>query len=173
MLHAYLYTIFFVFCYTSWSFYAFSRTNLDDIVTVPCFLLFCVSEKLQWKYSGNWTKQKPKFLFFRTRDGVQSRDGGGPRGGHATPWCEPPSGRARAWCGPLVHLLTPPFCLYIALDGKTLRTDQFSMKHTISRCLRRCKIGRVQKLFLAPCRRGESTPEAFFITMPASGVMCE
>jgi hypothetical protein len=30
-----------------------------------------------------------------------------------------------------------------------------------------------QKLFSAPCRRGESPPEAFFITMPASGVMCE
>jgi hypothetical protein len=28
MLHACLYTIFFVFCYTSWRFYAFSRTNL-------------------------------------------------------------------------------------------------------------------------------------------------
>jgi hypothetical protein len=28
MLHAYLYTICFVFCYTSWCFYAFSRTNL-------------------------------------------------------------------------------------------------------------------------------------------------
>jgi hypothetical protein len=28
MLHAYVYTICFVFCYTSWRFYAFSRTNL-------------------------------------------------------------------------------------------------------------------------------------------------
>jgi hypothetical protein len=28
MLHACLYTIFFVFCYTSWRFYAFSKTNL-------------------------------------------------------------------------------------------------------------------------------------------------
>jgi hypothetical protein len=28
MLHAYLYTICFVFCYTSWRFYAFYRTNL-------------------------------------------------------------------------------------------------------------------------------------------------
>jgi hypothetical protein len=37
----------------------------------------------------------------------------------------------------------------------------------------RREIGRVQKLFPAPCRRGESPPEAFFITMPASGVMCE
>jgi hypothetical protein len=25
----------------------------------------------------------------------------------------------------------------------------------------------------APCRRGESPPETFFITMPASGMMCE
>jgi hypothetical protein len=29
------------------------------------------------------------------------------------------------------------------------------------------------ELFPAPCRRGKSPPEAFFITMPASGVMCE
>jgi hypothetical protein len=33
--------------------------------------------------------------------------------------------------------------------------------------------GRVQKLFPAPCRRGESSPEAFFITMPAFKVMRE
>jgi hypothetical protein len=31
----------------------------------------------------------------------------------------------------------------------------------------------VQKLFPAPCRRGESLPEVFFITMLASGVMSE
>jgi hypothetical protein len=49
-------------------------------VPVPCFLLFCISEKLHRKYSQNWTKRKPKFLFFPTRDGVQSRDGGGARG---------------------------------------------------------------------------------------------
>jgi hypothetical protein len=30
---------------------------------------------------------------------------------------------------------------------------------------RRPKIGRVQKLFLATCRRGESPPEVFFIAM--------
>ena len=31
----------------------------------------------------------------------------------------------------------------------------------------------VLELFLALCRRGELSPEAIFITMPASGVMCE
>jgi hypothetical protein len=30
----------------------------------PVFCCFCVSEKLHRKYSQNWTKQKPKFLFF-------------------------------------------------------------------------------------------------------------
>jgi hypothetical protein len=35
------------------------------------------------------------------------------------------------------------------------------------------KIGRVQKLFSAPCRRGESLPEVFFIAMLASEAMSE
>jgi hypothetical protein len=35
------------------------------------------------------------------------------------------------------------------------------------------KIGRVQKLFPAPCRRGESPLEVFFIAMLASGAMSE
>jgi hypothetical protein len=111
--------------HTLWHFYAFSRTNLltrCHSASSLFFCYFCVSEKLHRKYSRNWTKQKPKFLFFPKRDGVQSRDGGGPGGGHATPWCGPPPDRARAWYGPLVHLVMPPFRLYILLDGKTLRT---------------------------------------------------
>jgi hypothetical protein len=122
----------------------------------PVFCCFCVSEKFHRKYSWNWTNQKPKFLFFPTRDGVQSRDGGGPKGSRH-----------------LAHLLASPFCLYILLGEKTLSAHPFSRKHTTSRRCRRREIGRVQKLFPTPCRRGESPPEAFFITMPASGVMCE
>jgi hypothetical protein len=38
---------------------------------------------------------------------------------------------------------------------------------------RRPEIGRVQKLFPAPCQRGESPPEVFFIDMLASGAMSE
>jgi hypothetical protein len=142
-------------------------------VPVSCFLLSCVSEKLHIKYSQNWTKQKLKFLFFLTRDGVQSRDGGGPEGSRTIGWRGPPPSHVGLWCGPLVHPLTLPFCLYILLDEKTLSPKLFSRKHTAScRCHRR-EIGRVQKLFPATCQRGESPPEAFFITMPASGVMCE
>jgi hypothetical protein len=67
----------------------------------------------------------------------------------------------------------PPLHLYILLDEKTLRGRAIFQKHIASRRRRRSEIERVQKLFPAPCRRGESPPEAFFITMPASGVMCE
>jgi hypothetical protein len=37
----------------------------------------------------------------------------------------------------------------------------------------RPEIGRVQKLFPASCRTGESPPEVFFIAMLASGAMSE
>jgi hypothetical protein len=48
--------------------------------------------------------------------------------------------------------------------------DLFSMKYTASH---RREIKRIQELFPAPCRRGESLPEAFYTTMVTSGVMCE
>jgi hypothetical protein len=35
------------------------------------------------------------------------------------------------------------------------------------------KIRRVQKLFQAPCQRGESPPKVFFIAMLTSGAMSE
>jgi hypothetical protein len=87
----------------------------------PIFCYFCVLEKLHRKYSQNWTKQKPKFLFFPTRDGVQSRDGGGPAGRRTIGWCGLPLAHATRWCGHLAHLLTSPFRLYILLGKKTLR----------------------------------------------------
>jgi hypothetical protein len=139
----------------------------------PVFCCFCVSEKLHRKYSRNWTKQKPKLLFFPTRDGVQSRDRGGAEASHTIGWRGLPLACATRWWGHLAHLLTPPFRLYILLGEKILTPDQFFRKHTASRRRRRREIGRVQKLFPAPCRRRKSPPEAFFITMSASGVMCE
>jgi hypothetical protein len=51
--------------------------------------------------------------------------------------------------------------------------DLFSMKDTASRRHHRREIGRIEELFPAPCRRGESLREAFSTTMVASGVMCE
>jgi hypothetical protein len=86
------------------------------------FCCFYVSEKLHRKYSRNWMKQKLKFLFFPTRDGVQSRDGGGPAGSRTIGWRDLPLARATRWWGHLAHLLTSPFRLYILLGEKTLST---------------------------------------------------
>jgi hypothetical protein len=47
------------------------------------------------------------------------------------------------------------------------------MKHTASHRRHHREIGRIQELFPAPCRRGESLPEAFYTTMIASGMRCE
>jgi hypothetical protein len=123
MLQAYLCTICFVFCYTSWRFYAFSRTNLLTRChsASSCFLLFLYFRKATQEIFSDWTKQKPKFLFFPKRDGVQSWDGGGPGAAHTMGWRGPAPGRATRWWGHLTHLLMLPFRLYIPLDGKTLK----------------------------------------------------
>jgi hypothetical protein len=105
MLHACLCTICFVFCYTSWHFYAFSGTNL---------LTRCHS--VSSLFSAVFV-----LLFFPTRDRVQSRDGGEPGASHTIGWRDQPLDRATRWWGHLAHLLTPPFRLYILLDGKTLK----------------------------------------------------
>jgi hypothetical protein len=138
----------------------------DAIVSVPYFLYFCVTEKLHRKYSCNWTKQKPNLLFFSKHCEVRRWDGGGPEASHTLGWRGPGPGHATRGWGRLVHLLTPPFRLYIPLDGKNLKPDQFSSKHTASRHHHRCEIGRVQKLFPAPCRRGESLLELCVSSIP-------
>jgi hypothetical protein len=69
-----------------------------------------VFRKATQEYSRNWTKQKPKFLFFPKHDGVQSWDGGEPGGGHATPWRPPPQaapGPGVGPCPPLDAALLP------------------------------------------------------------------
>jgi hypothetical protein len=119
------------------------------------FCCFCVSEKLHRKYSWNWTKQKLKSLITSHEDGVQRRAGDGPKASRTYWWRGPGPGRATRGCDRLVHPLTSPFHLYNPLDVKTLGPELFSRKHTASRRHRRCKIGRVQKLFPAPCQRGE------------------
>jgi hypothetical protein len=87
----------------------------------PVFYYFCVSEKLHKKYSQNWTKQKSKFLFFPTRDGVQSRDGREPGASHTIGLRGPAPSRATRWWGHLAYLLTPLFHLYILLGEENLK----------------------------------------------------
>jgi hypothetical protein len=62
----------------------------------PVFCYFCVSENLHRKYSRNWTKQKPKLLFFldEGRRLNESRRGarGPPHQGWSAPLLAAPGG---------------------------------------------------------------------------------
>jgi hypothetical protein len=64
-------------------------------VPVPCFLLFCVSEKLHRKYSRNWTKPKPVIqIFYGASIEPKRRWSGATRGPHTraawpSPWLCP------------------------------------------------------------------------------------
>jgi hypothetical protein len=58
-------------------------------------------------------------------------------------------------------------------DRKNLDPRSIFQKHIAIRRRRRPEIGRVQKLFTTPYRRGESPPEVFLIAMLASDAMSE
>jgi hypothetical protein len=139
----------------------------------PIFCYFHVSEKLQRKYSQNWTKQKPNLLIFTKASRRPKRRRRGPRASHTIGWRGQPLARAPWWWGHLAHLLTLPFHLYIPPGGKNLNTRSIFRKHITILCHHWPEIGRVQKLFPAPCRRGESPPEVFFIAMLVFGVMSQ
>jgi hypothetical protein len=55
-------------------------------VPVPIFCCFSILDNYLRKYSWNWMKQSPKFLFSCHVNGVQSRDGEEPGGGHTRWW---------------------------------------------------------------------------------------
>jgi hypothetical protein len=97
----------------------------------------------------------------------------GPRGAHTTGVAQP-----RAW--PRSLCVWPPRStsddapLPIKTPRREKSKDPITFPEYIAiRRRHRAEIGRVQKLFLAPCRRGESPPEVFFIAMLASGAMSE
>jgi hypothetical protein len=139
----------------------------------PVFCCFCVSEKLHRKYSRNWTKQKLNIqkLTEASREpkrgqigatGWQHLQGVRPAPGPRPPVVRAPWSTSDAAPSPIK---TP--------DGKNLNTRSLFHKHIAIRRRRRPEIGRVQKLLPAPCRRGESPLEVFFIAMLASGAMSE
>jgi hypothetical protein len=142
-------------------------------VPVPYFLLFFCFRKVTQEIFSELDETKAEVPNYLTRRRSpkerRRRTWGQPHPSVA----RPRPGLRHQGCARLVHPLTLPFHLYILLVEKTLGPKLFSRKHTASRHRRRREIGRVQKLFPAPYRRGESPPEAFFITMPAFGVMCE
>jgi hypothetical protein len=138
----------------------------------PVFAVFV----FQKSYTRNILRigqNKANNSYFPKRHGLQSWDGGAPGARRTIGWRSPaqavPLGGVAAW----PTFWRRPSAYIFPSMVKPKGTNQFSTKRTASHRRRRCEIGKVQKLFPAPCQRGESLPEAFFITMPASEVMRE
>jgi hypothetical protein len=156
------------FVYTSWRFYAFSGTNLltrCHSVSSLFSAVLCFKKVTQEIFSElDETKAEvPNYLTWRRSPKESRRRIRG----------RPPLGHATSGCDHLIHLLTSPFRLFNPLDGKTLRARTLFQK---TYCKPSPSLTRDQEgpeALAAPCQRGESPPEAFFITMPAFGVMCE
>jgi hypothetical protein len=98
MLHACLYTICFVFCYTSWRFYAFSGTNLLTRCHSASSLLSAVFV-FQKSYTGNilrigWNKSWTSYFyqsFAKTEDETKGgQEPGSPLGARPSPWSRCP-----------------------------------------------------------------------------------
>jgi hypothetical protein len=118
------YTNCFMFCFTSWHFYAFSGTNLLTKChsASSCFLIFFYSRLLLKEIFSELDETKAKVPIFLTRSrslkGKRSRATRRPHlvvARAAWPRCPP-------WRGPLGRPLTSPFCLYIHILEKTLNT---------------------------------------------------
>jgi hypothetical protein len=103
MLHACLYTICFVFCYTSWYFYVFSRTNL----LTRCHSvssLFSAVFVFQKSYTGNILKigqNKSRSSYFSWHETESKVETEGTRG-------QPHHGMARPAPGPRHQVVGPP-----------------------------------------------------------------
>jgi hypothetical protein len=113
MLYACLYTIFFVFCHTSWCFYAFSRTDLLTRChsASSLFLLFLCFRKATREIFLELDETKAKVPIFPevSRSPNQRRRGARGRPHHpmarATPWPR----QGWVWApGPLPDTVLPP-----------------------------------------------------------------
>jgi hypothetical protein len=175
MLHACFYTICLVFCYTSWHFYAFSGTNLLTRCHSASSLFFAVFV-FQKSYTGNILRiGRNKSQTSRNLPELRENQRGDEEGPlRATP----PGARPRA--GPRPPVVSPTWPTSDAAPSPIKTPRREKPKHPITfpeyiaiRRRRRPEIGRVQKLFPAPCQRGESPPEVFFIAMLASDAMSE
>jgi hypothetical protein len=158
MLHACSCTICFVFCYTSWRFYAFSGTNLLTRChsASSLFSAIFVFQKSYTKNILRIGRNKSQSSYFSRHETESKAEMEGSQGQphHGAAW--PTLARATRWWGHLAHLLTPPFRLYILLGEKTLRARSI-----------------FQKIYCKPppsSTRDREGPEALLGTLPERGI---
>ena len=140
---------------------------------VPCFLLFLVSEILHRKYSRNWTKQKPKCLFFSgaSRTSNMRRSGAEGRPHHRVARPAPQPREHQVW-GPRASTA------FALSPTNTLRRNKTKKKNTFPETLTEpppsstlVREGSEPLPGTLP-ERGIITG-GIYVTMPASGLMRE
>jgi hypothetical protein len=168
MLHACFTPIALCFVYTSWHFYAFSRTNLLTRCQSSCFLLFLCFRKVTYEIFSEFDETKREVPIFpvMTRS-PKGRRRGARRQPHqvvarATP------GHATRWCGPLVHPMTSPFRLYILSEAKTLKSPISVYEKFRSAATIKDQFWRTEVSVPAPYQYGEFPPEPSPSTPPPS-----
>jgi hypothetical protein len=161
MLHAYLCTICFVFCYTLWRLYAFSRTNL----LTRCHSassLFSAIFVFYKSYTGNILgigRNEARTSYFSRHETKYEGEPGGLGAGHTMPWHGWTPNRARIWCGPPWCPLTSPLRLFKAFDTKTLNQSAFLPVKIRSAATIEDQFRGTEVFVLAPCRDEEVPPE--------------
>jgi hypothetical protein len=161
MLHACLCTICFVFCYTSWYFYAFSRTNLltrCHSASFP-FSAFFVFQK---SYTGNILRigrnEAQTSYFSRHETKTEGEPEGGPGASHTLGWHAPPwPHRVVVW-GPWSTSDIAPMPIK-SLRSENPKSIGVSPSKVPQRRRHRRPISGDRSLCSAPCRDGEVPPE--------------
>jgi hypothetical protein len=135
MLHACLCTICFVFCYTSWHFYAFSGTNLLTRFHSASSLfsaVFVFQKSYPINILGIGRNKSRTSYFSQTKNEDRRRAEGGPEGYHTRGWRAPLLATPLGGEPPLVHFPTPPLRLYKASRWKTLDQSAIFQKKSRS-----------------------------------------
>jgi hypothetical protein len=142
-------------------------------VAVPCFLLFLCFRKVTQEIFSELDEKKPDVQKFTKASREPKRRRRGATGG-------PHHQGARPRASPRPPMVSPTRTTFDDAPSpiKTPRREKPRYPITFPEynaiCRRRRPEDRgVQKLFPAPCRRGESPPEVFFIAMLASSAMSE
>jgi hypothetical protein len=142
-------------------------------VPVPCFLLFLCFRKVTHEIFSELDETKAEHpeihrSFQRTKEETEK--------GHRAATIP----GARPAPGPRPPVVRAPWSTSGATPSPIKTSPREKPKNQITfleyiaiRRRRRPEIGRVQKLFPAPCRRGESPPKVIFIDMLASDTMSE
>jgi hypothetical protein len=162
MLHACFYTICLVFRYTSWHFYAISRTNLFSRCH-SASSLFSAIFVFQKSYIGNilgiGRNKFQKSYFPRKLSEDRKRAGGGPEAALTYRWCGPGPGRTTlVWGAPGCPLMMP-IRLYKASGWKTLKESAKFPEQFRSAAAVEAKFQGTEVSIPAPCQDGEVPPE--------------